>query len=424
MPIYSWTPPRSQSPQCEGLHQDRYLFNAKVVSPAPVSYVPRYDPSFKAIVVNAGIAHGVTDGAEFAFYAAQESNPRGKPLGTYIVDKATSFYSTMKPAGGLSISALPSGLAAFQTQIGQGSALRLYDSGRVEEILRARGYDLRDIQFVDSRDKAHLELVIQESHLVITVRDAKATRHGRYQLPTMEFTWDKFGSFLYKAQSFYRELDRSSVDIYVTKDIGVEFYRLQEMPSFFEDNEPELWPSSSNLLQAGMIHLVVEEGCSYGVKLTNNGPYDLYPSLFYFDNSDPTRIRESLWSLDQYSKLIFAFNRHILSATIQWTLLPRSPFEEGRRNVDHWVWFWRDAAILLLSVREDQHCQWLPQVGCFNSPAQFLIFGWTMSLLSRCSIYRTCAQTNMGYCHHTYDSESICPPDNPTRTFRVAARNP
>jgi len=67
-----------------------------------VSYVPRYDPSFKAIVVNAGIAHGVTDGAEFAFYAAQESNPRGKPLGTYIVDKATSFYSTMKPAGGLS----------------------------------------------------------------------------------------------------------------------------------------------------------------------------------------------------------------------------------------------------------------------------------------------------------------------------------
>jgi len=289
-----WTRPRSQNPQCEGLHQDRYLFNAKVVSPVPVSYVPRYDPSFDAIVVNAGIAHGVTDGAEFAFYAAQEPNPCGKPLGTYIVDKATSFYSTMKPAGGLSISTLSSGLAAFQTQMGKGNALRLYDPGRVEEILRVRGYDLRNIQFVDSPDKAHLELGIQENQLVITVRDTKATQHGRYQLPTMEVTWDKFGSFLKKTQSFYRELDRSSVDIDVIKDIGVEFYRLQGMPSFFEDNEPELWPSSSNLLQAGMIHLVVEEGCSYGVKLTNNGPYDLYPSLFYFDNSDLTRIRESL----------------------------------------------------------------------------------------------------------------------------------
>jgi hypothetical protein len=276
------------------------LFNAKVVSPAPVSYVPRYDPGFNAVVVNAGLAHGVTEGAEFGFYGAHEPNRRGKLLGTYLVDEATSFYSIMKPAGGLSISALPSGLAAFQTQTGQGNALRLYipdrltSPGRVDKRLRACGHDLRNVHFVDSRDEAHLELSIHENHVVITVRDTKATQHGRYQLPTIEVAWDKFGLFLSKAQSFYRELDRSSVDMDVTKDIGVEFYRLQETPSFFEDNEPELWPSSSNLLHDGMIHLVVEDGCSYGVRLTNNGPYDLYPSLFYFDNSDLTRIRELL----------------------------------------------------------------------------------------------------------------------------------
>ena len=296
-------PTHSQNPQCEGLHQDRYLFNAKIVSPAPVSYVPRYDPSFKAIVINAGIAHGVTNGAEFAFYAAQEPNPRGKPLGTYVVDEAKLFYSILNPAGGLSVSALPSGLVAFQTQTGQGNALRLYipepcdrltSPERVDKRLQACGHDLRNVQFVDSRDEAHLELSIQEHHAVITVRDTKATQHGRYQLPTIEVTWNNFGSFLTKAKSFYRELDRNSVDVDVTKDIGVEFYRLQETPSFLEDNEPELRPSSSNLLHDGMIHLVVKEGCYYGVKLTNNGPYNLYPSLFYFDNSDLTRIRESL----------------------------------------------------------------------------------------------------------------------------------
>lgn len=286
----------SQNPQCEGLRQDRYLFNAKVVSPTPVSYVPRYDPSFEAIIVNAGIAHGVTKGAEFAFYVAQEPNP----LGTYVVDQATSFYSIMKPAGDLPISGLPSGLAAFQTQIGQGDPLRLYipkpshrltSPGRIDQILR----DLRNVKLVDSRHKAHLELSIQENHVVITVRDTKATQHGYYRLPTIEVTWDKLGSFLRKAQSFYRELDRSSVDIDVMKDIGVEFYQLQEAASsFFEDNEAEMWPSGSNLLHDGMIYLVVKEGRSYGVKLTNNGPYDLYPSLFYFDNSDLTRIREWL----------------------------------------------------------------------------------------------------------------------------------
>ena len=290
----------SQNPQCEGIRQDRYLFNAKVVSPTPVSYVPRYDPGFNAIVVNAGIAHGVTKGAEFAFYVAPEEP---NPLGTYVVDKATSFYSIMKPASGLPISGFPSGLVAFQTQTGQGNALRLYvpkpshrltSPGRIDKILRAWGRDLRNVKFVDSRHKAHLELSIQENHVVITVRDTKATQHVYYQLPTIEVTWDKLGSFLHKAQSFYRELDRSSVDIDVTKDICVEFYQLQQASSFFEDNEPELWPCSSNLLHDGMIHLVVKEGCSYGVKLTNTGPYNLYPSLFYFDNSDFTRIREWL----------------------------------------------------------------------------------------------------------------------------------
>ncbi|KIM41893.1 hypothetical protein M413DRAFT_445103 [Hebeloma cylindrosporum] len=296
-------PLSSQNPQCEGLHQGRYLFNAKVVSPAPVTYVPRYDPAFNAIVVNAGIAHGVTDGAEFAFYVAQDPHPGGKPLGIYVVDKATPFYSIMKPIGGSSMSALPSGLAAFQTQAGQGNALRVYISEaadrptssprRVDKISRACGRDLRNVQFVDSRDKAHLELAIKENQVVITVRDPKTTQQGRYQLPPRTITWDELGPFLSKAKLFYSELDRSSIDTDVVKDIGIEFHRLQEMPSSFHNvSEPDLRPFGSNrLLPDGMIHLAVEDRYSYGVKLTNRGPYDLYPSLFYFDGSDPTRIR-------------------------------------------------------------------------------------------------------------------------------------
>jgi len=290
----------SQTPQCDGLYQDRYLFNSRVSSPAPISYVPRHDADLNAFIINAGMAHGVTDGAEFAFHVAQETNP----LGTYIVDKATSFYSILKPADKLTISdsSLPSGLVAFQTKLGQGNVLRLYvrePSDRLTHpthrdlILQACGNDLHHILFVNFQNEAHLELAVQENRVVITVRDTKITQHGRFQLPTTIIAMNKLGLFLNKALSFYRELDHCGADTEVVEDVNVEFYKLQDTPSFSEDVcELELSPSGANLHHDGAIHLAVEDGCSYGVKLTNDGPYDLYPGLFYFDSNDLTRIRE------------------------------------------------------------------------------------------------------------------------------------
>ena len=292
------------------------------------------------------------------------------------------FYSLMKPAGDFTISAVPlsSCFAAFQTKRGPGDALRLYvpkSSGRFapsshrDNILRACENDPRCVQFVDSREKAHLELAVQENRVAITVRDRQATQQGRYRLPTMEVTWDKLASFLRNAQDFFRELYRSSSDTEVTANIDVEFYRLQRTES--EISEPELWPSGSNLFWDGKIHLGVENGCHYGVKLTNSGPYDLYPSLFYFDNSDLTRIRESLYSNIRTRiriLILFFFNRHILPATVQWTLLLGSPTDEERWNIDHWVRFRGDASLLILALLE--HQRWLPQALCFNTPAQRL----------------------------------------------------
>jgi hypothetical protein len=149
-----------------------------------------------------------------------------------------------------------------------------------------------DFQFVYSQDQAHLELCVQKNQVVITVRDTKATQQGRYQLATMAVPRDTLGPFLQEAQASFRKRDHCGPDTDLIRDVSVEFYKLQDMPSFFEDMfEPELWPSSSNLYGDGTIH--VEDGCFYGVKLINNGPYELYPSLFYFDSSDLSCIRRS-----------------------------------------------------------------------------------------------------------------------------------
>ena len=202
----------SQNPQCEGVHQDRYLFNSQVSFPAPILYVPRHDPDFNAVVIDAGIAHDVTYGAEFAFYVAEEPNSRGKLFGTFVVYKATPFYSMMRPAGGLAIPAmpLPTGLVAFQTKLGQGTTLRLYvcDSpdpfapSHRDLILGACEHDVHHIQFVDSRDKAHLELTVQKDQVVITVRDMRATQHGQYQLPTRIVSFRRILTFAHMPSFF------------------------------------------------------------------------------------------------------------------------------------------------------------------------------------------------------------------------------
>jgi len=296
----------SQNPQCEGFHQDRYLFNSKVSFPSPIPYVPRYDrydPNADVFVINAGIAHDVTDGAQFAFYDEQEPNPRKNLLGTYVVDKAGRFRSTMKAVGDLSIPvpSLPPHVVAFQTKLGQGTNLRIYvhehpppGQHKRDLILQACGHDLFHTEFVDSRDEAHLEVAIQENRVVITVRDTKATQCGHYRLPTRVITLDQLGPFLGKARSFYRELDRCGIDADIIENVDVEFFKLQETPPFLEHRPgPELMPSSGNLFQDGVIDLGVEDGSFYGIRLTNNGAYDLYFTLSYFDGSNPTYISGS-----------------------------------------------------------------------------------------------------------------------------------
>ena len=95
-------------------------------------------------------------------------------------------------------------------------------------------------------------------------------------------------SFLEKAVSFYRERDHHiSIDSEMVKIVNLEFYRLGANPSKFQDiPECQLGASGPNLYSADTIDFIVEEGSVYGVKLTNLSCRDLYPTLFYLDNSD------------------------------------------------------------------------------------------------------------------------------------------
>ena len=116
-----------------------------------------------------------------------------------------------------------------------------------------------------------------------------ATVYGfDHKFPTMKATPHDFTSFLEKARCFYQERDRhTSIDSEVAKAITLEFYKLGATCLKFEDiPDCQLGVSGPNLYSGNIINFIFEKGCVYGVKLTNLSSRDLYPTLFYLDNSD------------------------------------------------------------------------------------------------------------------------------------------
>jgi hypothetical protein len=284
----------SQNPQVEGINQHRYIFNSKVPPPPRPSYLARYDSDYGIFLLNAGTAHGVTLGAEFVFRAAQDAHPPGKLLHTFVVNNSASFFSTLRPTNDASQQFLPMVFTVFQVKPGIGGTIRLYlFPSHNSPCLISLCDDIRDsphdVEFVNSPDDAHLVLTVRDNQVVVSVSDRKATNYGfDRQIPTMQITGHNLTSFLEKAECFYRERDRhTSIDSEVAKIVILEFYKLGTTHSKFEDiPDSQLSESGLNLYSADTIDFIVEEGCAYGVKLTNLSSRDLYPTLFYLDSND------------------------------------------------------------------------------------------------------------------------------------------
>ena len=280
----------SQNPQVEGVNQHRHIFDSTVPSPAHPSYLARYDSDSGLVLLNAGTAHGITIGAEFAFYVAHDSHTSGKALHIFIVNNLASFFSTLSPANDASCQSLPTVFTVFPANPSPGGTIHLYLSADDNSTCLHDIWCLpRYVEFVNSPDDAHLELAVRDNQVVVSVRDRKATAYGfDHKLPIMKAIPHDVAPFLEKAGSFYQERDRhTAIDSEVAKNVILEFYKLGANPSKFEDiPECQLGASGPNLYSGDTINFIVEEGSVYGVKLTNLSSRDLYPTLLHLDNSD------------------------------------------------------------------------------------------------------------------------------------------
>ncbi|KAF8875734.1 caspase domain-containing protein [Gymnopilus junonius] len=280
---------QGQNPQCEGKNQHRILFNAKVAAPARtfrVNFGERTLQGHISITVEAGSAHGVTEGAEFSIYS--ESDLRfEKRLTLGTVKSVAAFTSTLNdlPYPGVNP------CIAIQTKAGQKEDVRLFvPQGNsfftVFESVRNdhnnHKYDLHNITLVADQSIAHLKATMKGADVQFEIADERVTRYGfTQQFKTVDIVdSDRVGWTFSRIAHFYRELNKANSNSKLTSLVRLEFYELEE------NDDDDLVAFGKNLCNSGTIDVDVNEEIPYGIKLVNESNFDLYPYLFWFDNTD------------------------------------------------------------------------------------------------------------------------------------------
>ncbi|KAF9240014.1 caspase domain-containing protein [Melanogaster broomeanus] len=246
----------SQNPQCEGFHQDRILFDAKVPAAGRVCYSVRFSEG--TFIMEAGSAHGISKGAEFTVYG--DKDLKTPPLGILTSVGEEEDLVLCVPMEDIY-------LPVFDALLQQ---------------LQGVGPDACKISIVGSEETAKLTITMENDRVVFKILDSR--RHMPY---SVNLTVDDIYPVLRAAAHYYWHLNRSKPNNLIQNKINVDFYQLKK-----SSGRALLQPVEPSLCRDNVIDFVVDPSVIYGVKITNGTPWDLYPNVFFFDNSD--------WSIQEY----------------------------------------------------------------------------------------------------------------------------
>ena len=272
-----------QNPQCEGFFQTRILFDGKTSRHEPVLYkVRRKDNQY---VMEAGAAHGITDGAQFAVYKDRES--KGTQLGIIIARQTDPFTTTLDIIDASRF--LPEEGYALQTRVGIEEGLRLHIDANVPpslvEILQRTAS--QEFLLVE-KEKGELCFTLEQEGVVVSILDPFVAALGLTRMPFyIEPNAEAMSSVIHAAAHFYFHLRRKSKMQALHGKIDVVFTELVELQEEYDDSlQPVIQPIGPNLNRENIVDLQIQNTKMYGMKIINNSDLPLYPSLFFFDNSD------------------------------------------------------------------------------------------------------------------------------------------
>ena len=281
-----------QNPHCEGCNRHRIIFDARVPGGRQVRHSVRIvDGEY---VIGAGLAHGVSHGAEFTLYSDRE-----RSLGVIVVGGAAAIEDFQTTVTTTSVGLTQNSFAKL-THVGN---LPLYltpgrDSLILDGIIRQMNVNSTNFptfRIVKEAGEAKLEAVVEKDQAIFKVLDQRLKQLGLTNL-SFKTTLDRLTHALGAAAHYYWYLDLTRANNRIdTKDgVTVDFYLLQESKKNEYDDygmpllvpvEPGFCRRDPNVETSHVIDFVVDPDALYGIKITNNTTRDLYLNAFLFNNS-------------------------------------------------------------------------------------------------------------------------------------------
>ena len=281
-----------------GVNHNRLIFNLR----GPASDTPHHDVRIqdRKFTVGIGKIHGLSKGAQFKFYRDRASFLSGLPLGVLEVAddgdiKVDSTTLTPRPLG--SINLVVSQGIAVQTQAGERVDLYIHVKFGVDELpifdallKQMQATELRPSQYrivhTNVKESAQLAFEVKGKVVVTEIVDVRASAHGLTRIPySIEAKVDRIQGFLHHAAHFYRYLSPEPTNTHIPSKIKFEFMEVIQTDDFDDDGNPLTDVTGPNLIKGDIIDIFADKNKRYGMRVTNNTPWDLYPYAFLFNNS-------------------------------------------------------------------------------------------------------------------------------------------
>jgi hypothetical protein len=264
-------------------------------------------------IMEAGAACAITEGAIFALYTERNPAPTQAPVATLRASSIKGAITTLVPLPESARPDIKKQAFALLIEAGEDESfcVHIEPNEKLEAILD-KVVEEREIfhpmepkiLFVE-REKAELEIAIDDetNKLVFDIMDPLVREQGLCRLyGTTPLMPKDVGSVVRRAAHYFWHLRRTGNPKHLQGVVDIELRRLEEVDEEYDDMfNPVRRPYGPDLIQGGVIDIVVEKEALYGIKLVNKSKRSLYPYLFYFDNSD---LSISMW-LSSRSSMIW-----------------------------------------------------------------------------------------------------------------------
>jgi len=138
------------------------------------------------------------------------------------------------------------------------------------------------------KEQADLDVEIEDGYVVFNILNPQVTKFGLFRMPfRLNPHVDDVYPVVAAAADYHWHLNRTQKKETFQNKVRVEFLKLKQDDEEFDENfNLIIRPDGPNLNMGGVVDIIVDKDAIYGINIINDTPLGLYPSLFFFDNSD------------------------------------------------------------------------------------------------------------------------------------------